>query len=225
MILFSFIYTKLGTFFFFADACTAAQRKALYDRHFFFFDPWWKYLKSHQDALGNCVPNVDLFNHPANLWLVGLAILDMLLRLAGFLAVISIMIAGVELVRTEGSTEKATNARQRLLNSLLGLALAASATALVTFVGNTASPGNGSGLPHAFASQAALNRILNAAFVIIGALAVLYIVLAGLRMVISGDNPTKVSESRRQILFALIGLIVIAIASAIVNFVLGKLGS
>jgi hypothetical protein len=149
--------------------------------------------------------------------------LDMLLRLAGFLAVLSIMIAGLELVRTEGSTEKATNARQRLLNSLLGLALAASATALVTFVGNTAAPAAGSGLPHTLATQAAISRVLNAIFVITGALAVLYIVLAGFRMVISGDNPTKVAESRRQILFALVGLILIAIADALVNLVLARL--
>jgi hypothetical protein len=224
MIMFSFIAAKFGALFFAADAvCTASQKKDLYSQHFFFFDPWWKYLSSHQDALGACVPNVDFFNHPSNLWLIGLAILDMLLRLAGFLAVLSIMVAGLELVRTEGSTEKATNARQRLLNSLLGLALAASATALVTFVGNTAAPGAGSGLPHTHATQEAISRVLNAGFVITGALAVLYIVLAGFRMVISGDNPTKVAESRRQILFALVGLILIAIADALVNLVLARL--
>jgi TRAP-type C4-dicarboxylate transport system permease small subunit len=224
MTAFSFIVAKFGAFFFAADpVCTAAQKDALYGKHFFFFDPWWKYLNSHQDALGNCVPNVNLISHPSNLWLIGLAILDMLLRLAGFLAVLSIMLAGLELVRTEGNTEKATNARQRLLNSVLGLAIAASATALVAFVGNTVNPAAGSGLPHTLATQGAINGVLNAAFVIIGALAVLYIVLAGFRMITSGDNPTKVAESRKQILFALVGLIIVAIADALVNLVLGRL--
>jgi hypothetical protein len=220
MILFSILINKLNLIFFAApgDKCSPTIH------HFFIFDSWWKYLDGKRDALNNCIPNVDLISHPAHLWLIGLAILDMLLRLAGFVAVISIMVAGIELVRTEGSSEKATNARQRLVNSLIGLAIAAGSTALVTFVGNTIGGGGSStGLPQTVANQAAINRVLNAIFIIIGALAVLYIVLAGFRMVTSGDNPTKISEARRQILYALLGLVVLASASAIVNVVLGRL--
>jgi hypothetical protein len=214
------LFAKLN--FYISAACPLPHKS------FFFLPPWWEYLGGKQDALGNCIPNFDL-SHPANLWLIGLALLDILLRVAGFIAVISIIIAGVELIRSEGSTEKATNARQRIVNSLLGLAIAAGATALVVFVGNTAgsnSP-NSTGLPHAVTSgddgQKLLNTILNAGFVILGALAVLFIVLAGLRMITSGDNPTKVAESRRQIIFAALGLVVIATAGTIVHFVLGRL--
>jgi|GEM_PF-744642 len=194
------------------------------DHQFFFIPHWWEYLKLKQDALGKCTPDIN-FSQPNTLWLIGMAILDILLRVAGFLAVISIIIAGFELVRTEGNTEKATNARQRLLNSLLGLAVVAGATALVAFVGNVVGgKGGGSGLPHTAANQAAISSILNAVLIIFGALAVLFIVLAGFRMVTAGDNPTKVSESKRQILYALLGLIVIATADTIVNFVLKRLG-
>jgi type IV secretory pathway VirB2 component (pilin) len=220
--IFSLLFTKFSTVFF-AAACSQQQIQDLYGKRFFFFEPWWKYLGSKTDALGNCIPNVNLVDHPTNLWLIGLAILDMLLRLAGFLAVISIIVAGIELVRSEGSTEKATNARQRLVNSLVGLAVAAGATALVAFVGNTVGGANGS-LPHTLANQKAIDRVLSAIFVIAGALAVLFIIIAGLRMVTSGDNPTKVSESRRQILYAALGLVVIALAATIVNFVLDRLG-
>jgi type IV secretory pathway VirB2 component (pilin) len=218
------MFAKLSTLFFAApgDACKPAVHT------FFIFQSWWKYLGGKYDVLNKCMPTFENFKNNKwtfdinNVWLVGLALLDDLLRLAGFLAVISIMVAGIELVRSEGSSEKATNARQRLINSLVGLAIAAGATALVTFVGNVVG-GNGNGLPHTIADQDAINRTLNAVFVIIGALAVLYIVLAGFRMVTSGDNPTKVAESRRQILFAVLGLVVIATADAIVNLVLGKL--
>jgi ABC-type multidrug transport system fused ATPase/permease subunit len=214
--MFTFLFAKTQLFFF---ACTPPHKS------FFGLPSWWKYLGGKNDALGNCVPNVNLIGHPSNLWLIGLAILDSLLRIAGFVAVISIMVAGIELIRSEGSPEKATNARQRLLNSLVGLAIAGGATALVTFVGNTAGGStNASGLPHASANQATINNVLNALFVIVGALAVLFIILAGLRMVVSGDNPTKVAEARRQILFAALGLILLALAGIIVNFVLKKLG-
>jgi hypothetical protein len=220
MILFSIFIAKFNLFF--AAACSDTQKAELYGKKFFLFDPWWKYLGSKTDALGNCVPNANLIAHPSNIWLIGLAILDMLLRLAGFVAVISIIIAGLELIRSEGSPEKATNARQRLVNSLVGLAIAAGATALVAFIGASVG-GTGTGLPTPPANQAAISNILNTVFVIIGALAVLYIILAGFRMITSGDNPTKVSEARRQILYAALGLVVVAMAGAIVNFVLGRL--
>jgi hypothetical protein len=215
--MFVLLMAKINLFIF---ACTPPQKT------FFFLPSWWEYLDGKQDALGKCVPNLNILHQPSNLWLVGLAVLDILLRLAGFIAVVSIIIAGVELIRTEGNTEKATNARQRIFNSLIGLAIAAGATALVVFVGNTVG-GTGSGLPHVAVSgkhgQDTLNNVLNALFAIIGAVAVLFIILAGVRMVASGDNPTKVSEAKRQILYAALGLLVVATAGTIVNFVLGRL--
>ncbi|HET6864209.1 MAG TPA: hypothetical protein VFH37_03370 [Candidatus Saccharimonadales bacterium] len=103
-------------------------------KHFLFLPPWWEYIKSGStDALGQCAPN---FNFPTDIWLVGLAVLDMLLRLAGFVAVISIIIAGFQYQFTMGNPEKAAAARRRLYNSLIGLAIALIATAVVTFIGN-----------------------------------------------------------------------------------------
>jgi uncharacterized membrane protein YccC len=100
---------------------------------FFFFPNWWKYI-SDQPSPPNCDINLVF---PVDLWLIGLAILDILLRLAGFLAVISIIIAGAELIISEGNPEKATAARNRLINSLIGLAIAAGAAAVVAFIGTS----------------------------------------------------------------------------------------
>jgi hypothetical protein len=100
---------------------------------FFFLPPWWEYLKLSTDAIGECSP---VFTFPNDVWLVGLAVLDMLLRLAGFAAVISIMIAGTQHLFTGGNPDKAASARRRLYNSLIGLAIALIATAVVTFLGN-----------------------------------------------------------------------------------------
>jgi hypothetical protein len=101
---------------------------------FFFLPPWWEYLKnSTTDALGQCSPT---FSFPNDIWLVGLAVLDMLLRIAGFVAVISIIIAGFQHQFTMGDSQKAAAARRRIYNSLIGLAIALIATAAVTFIGN-----------------------------------------------------------------------------------------
>jgi len=100
---------------------------------FFFLPTWWEYLTTKIDALGECSP---VFTFPGDILNVGLALLDMLLRVAGFAAVISIVIAGAQYILANGVTDKAAAARRRLYNSLIGLAIALTATALVTFVGN-----------------------------------------------------------------------------------------
>ena len=56
-----------------------------------------------------------------------------------------------------------------------------------------------------------------------GALALLMLVIAGFRYTISGGDPTAVANAKRQITYVLVGLIVIALAATIVNFVLGKI--
>jgi hypothetical protein len=79
------------------------------------------------------VPKVDL---PGGLWSIGLAVIDMLLYLAGIVAVISIVIAGISYITAAGSSDQITSARKRIINSLLGLAIVLVATALVSFIGN-----------------------------------------------------------------------------------------
>jgi hypothetical protein len=78
-------------------------------------------------------------------------------------------------------------------------------------------------LPQSPANQGNIDNLLNIAFVVLGALAVLYIILAGFRFVRAGGDTNQVASARRQIIYGALGLIVIALASAIVNFVLGGL--
>jgi hypothetical protein len=120
---------KIGIFFAAAgDACNLPV-------HYFFFLPsWWEYLNGQVNTGGVC--EID-FAFPGDIWLVGLAILDILLRIAGFVAVVSIIIAGAQLITSEGNAEKATSARNRLMNALIGLAIAVIAAAVVTFVGKS----------------------------------------------------------------------------------------
>lgn len=102
------------------------------DSFFNIIPRWWEYLKLAPDPLGQCTPQ---FTFPDGLLAVGLAIIDIMLRIAGFVAVISIIISGISHLFTGGNPEKAATARKRLLNSLLGLLIVFIATAIVTFLG------------------------------------------------------------------------------------------
>lgn len=69
-----------------------------------------------------------------------------------------------------------------------------------------------------------LQVILNIVLAITGAIAVLIIVLAGFRYIISQGDPNTVATARNAIIYSLVGLVVIMFAFAIVNFVLEGLG-
>jgi hypothetical protein len=62
------------------------------------------------------------------------------------------------------------------------------------------------------------------AFFILLAIAVFYIILAGIKFVTSGDNPDEVAKARSMILYAAVGIGVALLARAVpsmVKFVLG----
>ena len=109
--------------------------KANPQSNFFSFPHWWKYIHTGAgDALGTCTPSVTI---PGGLLPIGLAVIDILLYFAGIAAVISIVIAGISYIMAAGSSDKITAARKRIVNSLIGLAIALVAIMVVSFIGNS----------------------------------------------------------------------------------------
>jgi hypothetical protein len=101
---------------------------------FFGFPPWWKYVHTgNYDGVGNCTPTV---HFPQGVWAIAFAAVDMLLYLAGIVAVISIVIAGISYITAAGNPDSITSARKRIVNSLIGLAIVLIAAPLVSFIGN-----------------------------------------------------------------------------------------
>jgi hypothetical protein len=78
-------------------------------------------------------------------------------------------------------------------------------------------------LPQAQANSDTLKSALTIFFAVLGALALLMIVVAGFRYIISAGDSNKTAEIKNQILYAFIGLIVAVSAAAIVNLLLGRL--
>ena len=105
---------------------------------FFGFPHWWQYIKTGRvDALGGCTPTVDFSNGPMPLLQIGLAVIDILLYLAGIVAVVSIIIAGISYITAAGSPDQITSARKRIQNALIGLAIVVIASSVVSFIGYT----------------------------------------------------------------------------------------
>lgn len=74
-------------------------------------------------------------------------------------------------------------------------------------------------VPDVQADSAHLQTIVNTVLGVTGAMAVLIVVVAGLRLIFSQGDPSVVTTSRNAIIYSLVGLLVIMFVFAIVNFV------
>ena len=71
--------------------------------------------------------------------------------------------------------------------------------------------------------QKKIKNILNTVFVFVGIIAVVMIIIGGVKYMTSMGDPGKVQSAKNTILYSVIGLIVAVSAFAIVNFVLGAI--
>jgi cytochrome bd-type quinol oxidase subunit 2 len=67
-----------------------------------------------------------------------------------------------------------------------------------------------------------IETIVNIFSVLVGVVAVIMIIWGGLRYITSGGDSAKITSAKNTIIYALIGLVVVALAQFIVKFVLAK---
>ena len=76
-----------------------------------------------------------------------------------------------------------------------------------------------------FGEKGAFRQITNTILYIVGVIAVIMLIIGGIRYVISGGDSKKVTDAKNTVLYAIIGLVVAVFAYAIVNFVITSLPS
>ena len=68
-----------------------------------------------------------------------------------------------------------------------------------------------------------VHTVVNLMSAVVGIVAVIMIIVGGFRYITSGGNDTSVTAAKNTILYAIIGLVVVALAQIIVRFTLSKL--
>lgn len=97
------------------------------------------------------------------------------------------------------------------------------ASAMVSGVDNGAAAARGAGQPlDLFGVGGTFSTITNVLLFIIGAIAVIMIVIGGMRYVLSGGDSTQITAAKNTILYAIIGIVVAILAYAAVNFVISS---
>lgn len=67
-----------------------------------------------------------------------------------------------------------------------------------------------------------VRAVINIFSLVVGVAAVFVIIFAGLRYIIAAGDASKISSAKDTIIYALVGLVVVALAQVIVRFVVGR---
>lgn len=69
--------------------------------------------------------------------LIGLAVLELLLRLAGLISVVFVMYGGFRYITSQGEPDKTKSSRQTITSAFIGVVISIVAAAAVSFIANT----------------------------------------------------------------------------------------
>jgi hypothetical protein len=106
--------------------------------------------------------------------------------------------------------------------AVVGLANAAQTLAIGT-IADGANSARGAQQPSdLFGNAGVFSEISSVLLFIVGAVAVIMIVIGGLRYVVSGGDASQVQGAKNTILYALVGIIIAILAYAAVNFVINS---
>ena len=115
----------------FAQGTTGSSCAFTSGSNFFAFPTWYEYLPGVTESNGQCQPQLKALK---DIWLVVMAVIDILLRLAAIAAVFMVIYGGVLYMTSMGSPETASRARKVIIDSLVGLLIAVMATFMVTYL-------------------------------------------------------------------------------------------
>lgn len=76
-----------------------------------------------------------------------------------------------------------------------------------------------------FGNSGVFKQVTNTILYIVGIIAVIMLIIGGIKYVISGGDAKKVTDAKNTVLYAIIGLVIAFLAFAIVNFVISALPS
>ncbi len=113
-------------------AATEANCTSNTSSSFLNFPVWYKYL-SRSFVDDGCKIDFSL-QRTKDVSLVALAIFEIVLRVAGIAAVFFVVYGGIQYQMSRGESDRARSARMTVVNALIGLFIAISASTVVNFI-------------------------------------------------------------------------------------------
>lgn len=176
---------------------------------------------------GNCnikSPPRDEQGLTVYIWQIALNIVDIVLRVIGYIAVAFVVYGGFIYMTSNGSPDRAARGLKTIINAAVGVALAISAVAikalLWTIMVGTSTNSYG---VYQVEAVSVVSAAFNVAYTIAGAVAVIVIIMSGISYITSNGNAGNIAKAKQSLLYAVIGLIVVIIATPLTQFIIGRL--
>lgn len=145
------------------------------------------------------------------------------LRFLALVAVIVIIIAAIILITSQGDETKKDTCKKAILYALVGLVIILLSEAVVnlfiTDIPNAGIIGETGDIVGNKDIRSTVLDILYAVLRFMALVAVIVIIIAGIRLVISQGEETEKDKAKKAIFYAIIGLIIILLAEAMVRIV------
>lgn len=158
------------------------------------------------------------------IWQIALNIIDIILRLIGYIAVAFILYGGFIYMTSSGSPDRASQGMKTIINAAVGMAIAISAVAIknLLWAVMVGSETNSYGVYEVNATSV-IAAAFNTAYVIAGAVAVIVIIISGIGYITANGNPGSITKAKQTLLYAVIGLIIVMVATPLTQFIIGRL--
>lgn len=140
-------------------------------------------------------------------------ILSIAFSFLGALSVLMIALQGMRYSLSGGDPGKTTQARNGIIYSAVGIAVAISGMALTRFVLDRVLIDEGAAAP------GLLIRVAGLIALITGVISVIMIIVGGMRYVLSDGDAGKASSARQTIIYALIGAVIAAFAAPLALYI------
>lgn len=178
---------------------------------------WYKYLDVEY-VNGSCNVTTDIGLDNGSAWLIAAAVIEMLLRVAVYVAVAYALYGGFKIIMSSGNPDAVAEGRKSIINAITGMVIAVMAASVVGYLATTLG-----GTITADNDISGLNVIFSVVYRVAAGLTVIFVALAGLRFITANGDPGKIAQARNSIVYAIVGLLVTLSVVAIISFVGGSL--
>ena len=164
----------------------------------------------------NLIINEIRFRGESQINAVILAVTKVLRNLLGGIAVIFIVIAGIQMIMASGNEEKIKEQKNSIIYAVIGLVIILILERLIVLIYGV--PGAERSLlerPEGFSEE--ILGVVSFIKALIGSIAILMIMISGIKTITAAGEEEKITEQRKSILWIIVGIVIIVVNQVFVE--------
>lgn len=160
----------------------------------------------------------------AGIWTIVANIATDITVIAAYLVLGYVIYGGYQYIFSSGDPSKVAAGKKTIVRAFIGLAIVMSANVImgairIALVGGSGNIGNCFSDSGCVDTTQMVTNLINWVVGFVGVVAVVFLIYGGIGYMTSSGDPGKVKKAKDTIMYALIGIIIVAIAEVITGFV------